>query len=144
MSVLSSENLNGFTFQPYDYGWKGTFPRGDYKLFGKVVSVDIETRQTPNNPMKLPNISQAQEKLIHEIAVNIPSILEIVEHKLTQFNKEHDREFYRFIDTPHVWLNSEEDNGKSWSFVVGRSDNPDFGYHLEFENQKFIEIWAGD
>ncbi len=73
----------------------------------------------------------------------LPAILKRVEEAMVTYN-DHDPNFREFVRNPYVWLDSEEDNGQSWTFVIERTDNPDFGYHAEFKGTEFVEIWAGD
>ena len=67
-----------------------------------------------------------------------------VERELTAYNQKIDSDFHTVIRHPHIWLSSESDDGVSWTFVVGRTDNPDFGYDLELRGTEFIQLYAGD
>ncbi|AOS45959.1 hypothetical protein Verru16b_03050 [Lacunisphaera limnophila] len=62
---------------------------------------------------------------------------------MKSYHQDHEPAFQDFLDRPHIWLDYECD-GKTWSFVVGRTDNPDFGYHADFRGLEFIELWAAD
>jgi hypothetical protein len=98
----------------------------------------------PIEPKVLPPVSPSQASLVRSIVPALPSILHRVESELTAFTQKHDPDFHTAVRHPHIWLDSESDDGVSWTFVVGRTDNPDFGYDLEFRGTEFIQLWAGD
>jgi len=140
---VNKKRLSEFDFTPTDYGWSGSFPGEKRYLFGKEISLRIDTRLVPNNPKTLPPISKHQAELTRTIAIVLPAALKKVEEAMVGYN-DHDPDFRSFIRDPGVWLDSEHDDGLSWTFVVERTDNPDFGYHVEFKGTNFVEIWAGD
>jgi len=81
---------------------------------------------------------------VRSILAALPSILQRVEAEMTTYNQKFDPQFQTFIRNPHIWLSNETDDGVSWIFVVGRIDNPDFGYDLDFRGTEFIRLNAGD
>ena len=91
----------------------------------------------------LPPVSASQAALVRLITPALPTILKRVEQEMIAYN-DHDPEFRAFLSDPQVWLSSEHDDGEAWTFVIERTDNPDFGYHTEFKGTSFVEIWAGD
>ena len=97
----------------------------------------------PDNPKVLPPVSERQAVLVRQITPALAAILKRVEEAMIAYN-DHDPSFRAFIRDPHVWLDSEDDDGESWTFVIERTDNPDFGYHSEFRGTNYVEIWAGD
>jgi hypothetical protein len=139
----TKERLPEFVLAPTDYGWTGRFPGGPWRIFGKEVSVEIDTRAVPYRPEVLPSVSVSQAELVHKITPALSAILTQVEQAMVKYNN-HDADFRQHIAHPQVWLNSEKDDGLTWAFVIERTDNPDFGYHTEFKGTNFIEIWAGD
>lgn len=141
--ATTKEQLPEFALTPTDYGWTGKFPGGPWQIFGKEISVQIDTRMVPNKPQVLPQVSASQAALVHTIAPALPAIIGRVEQEMVKYN-DHERGFREFVRNPQIWLSSEKDDGKTWAFVIERTDNPDFGYHAEFKGTKFIEIWAGD
>lgn len=141
--TTNKQQLSEFTLAPTDYGWTGRFPGGSHLIFGKEIAVHIHTRAVPDEPKILPPVSVSQAALVRRITLALPAILKRVEEAMVKYN-DHDPDFREFVRNPHVWLDSEEDNGESWTFVIERTDNPDFGYHTEFKGTNFIEIWAGD
>ena len=46
----TKERLPEFVLAPTDYGWNGRFPGGPWRIFGKEVSIEIETRAVPYEP----------------------------------------------------------------------------------------------
>src|SRR5262249_46176429 len=102
------------------------------------------TRMIPSEPKVLPPVSRSQASLVRSIVPALPSLLPRVESELTAYSQEHEPDFHTVIRHPHIWLSSENDDGVSWTFVVERTDNPDFGYDLEFRGMEFIQLHAGD
>jgi hypothetical protein len=144
MADMSNPVLPGFTLEPDDYGWSGRFPGGPHLLFGIEIGLEINTRLVPDDPPVLPPISESQAALVRAITPALPDILTRVAAELIKHNQKFDPEFQRFLRHPAVWLSSEHDDGVSWTFVVERTDNPDFGYHAEFKGVEFVELWSGD
>lgn len=139
----TKERLPEFLLEPTNYGWTGKFPGGPWRIFGKEVSIEIDTRVVPDKPKVLPSVSVSQAALVQKIIPALPAILTRVEQAMVEYNN-HDPDFRKYITNPQVWLSSEKDDGQTWAFVFERTDNPDFGYHAEFKGTNFIEIWAGD
>ena len=140
---ITRQRLPEFTLTPTDYGWEGSFPGEVHKLFDQEVHVKIDTRTVPDDPEILPPVSVNQAELVRLITSNLNAILKQVHEVMLKYN-DYDPDFAEFVEDPHVWLDSERDNGESWTFVIERSDSPDFGYHVEFIGTDFVEIWAGD
>jgi hypothetical protein len=140
---MSSEQLPDFKLRPGDYGWSGRFPGAARFIFGKEVRVQIDTRTVPDQRNVLPPVSAAQAALVQSITPALPAILRRVEEEMVAYNN-HEPGFRSFLRDPQVWLSSEHDDGEAWTFVIERTDNPDFGYHAEFKGTNFVEIWAGD
>lgn len=141
---MSNRQLHNFSLTPGDYGWSAHPAPDSPRLFGKEVSLEIHTRSIPSEPKILPSVSQSQTALVRSLVPALPSILQRAERELTAYNEKYDPEFHRAIHNPHIWLSSETDDGITWTLIVGRVDNPDFGYHAEFQGTEFIELWAGD
>ena len=105
--------------------------------------MEIHTREVPYEPDLLPPVSVSQAAFMRRITPALPAILKRVEEAMVEYN-DHDQDFREFVTNPHVWLACDQDNGESWTFVIERTDNPDFGYHAEFEGTNLFEIWSGD
>jgi len=141
--TLKNLYLPEFILTPNDYGWSAQLP-GAPRLFGQEVFLEIHTRLIPSEPKVLPPVSRSQASLVRSLIPALPSILQLVERELMAYNQKHAPDFLAVIRHPHIWLNSECDDGGSWTFVVGRTDNPDFGYDLEFRGTELIKLCAGD
>ena len=142
-ATINKDRLPEFSLVPTDYGWKGRFQGGLFRVLGQEVSFQIDTRAVPDEPKTLSPISESQAGLLRSIANALPAILQKVEKEIIAYN-DFEPEFRQFLRDPQVWLSSETDDGESWTFVIERTDNPDFGYHSEFKGTNFIEIWSGD
>src|SRR5712671_7913797 len=141
---MSSQHLSEFSLTPGDYGWSAHLPPGSPRLFGEEVVLEIHTRTIPGEPKILPPVSRRQASLVRSLIPALPSLLQRVENELTTCNQKRDPDFHTVIRHPHIWLSNESDDGVSWTFVVGRTDNPDFGYDLEFKGTEFIQLCTGD
>jgi hypothetical protein len=106
--------------------------------------LEIHTRRIPNEPKVLPPISPNQAVLVKKIARALPLLIKQLEQEFIIYNQEFDPDFREFLTHPHVWLDAEAKDKTTWTFVVERIDNPDFGYHAEFKDVEFVELWAGD
>lgn len=141
--ATTRDRLPDFAIAPDEYGWTGKFPGGPWRIFGKEISIQIHTRSVFDGSKVVPAVSASQAALVHLIAPALPVIIKRVEEAMVEYN-DYDPDFRKFISDPHIWLNSETDDGETWAFVILRTDNPDFGYHTEFKGTNFVEIWAGD
>ena len=141
--AMKSPHLPEFSLTPNDYGWSAQLP-GSPRLFGHEVFMEIHTRLIPSEPKVLPPVSRSQASLVRSLIPALPSLLQRVESELRAYNQKIDPDFHKVIRRPHIWLSSESDDGVSWTFVVGRTDNPDFGCDLEFRGTEFIQLCTGD
>ena len=142
--AMNSPLLPELSLAPGDYGWTGQLPEEIHRLFGREIGVEIHTREVPDDPKVLPPVSQSQAALVGSIKISLPAILKRVEAEMVEYNQKFDPDFRGFIKRPHIWLRSSKDDGMSWTFVIGRTYNPDFGYHAEFKGTEFVELWSGD
>ncbi len=141
--AITRQRLPEFRLAPGDYGWSGRFPGEPRFIFGKEVRLQVDTRAVLDKAKVLPPVSTNQAALVRIITPALPAILKKVEEEMIAYNK-HEPGFRAFLREPQVWLSSQHDDGQSWTFVIERTDNPDFGYAAEFKGTNFIEIWAGD
>jgi hypothetical protein len=140
---MNSGDFAEFALSPGDYGWSAPLPPGSPTLFGLPITVDIHTRTIPSQPESLPPISTAQAALVRSLLPHLVPIMRRVEAALTAYHERSESEFISTLRDPHIWLDAERDDGISWTLVIGRTDWPDFGYHVEFKGKEFVEIWAG-
>ena len=139
---MSRPYLPEFSLTPGDCGWTARLP-GSPCLFGQEVSLEIHTRMIPTEANDLPTVSWSQASLVRSLVLKLPSLLQRVERELVAYNQTLDPDFYSVICHPHNWLSSESDDGVSWTFVVSRTDNPDYGYDLEFSGTELIQLCTG-
>jgi hypothetical protein len=144
-AVLIGQLLPEFTFAAHDYGWSGDFPGLSATLFDRPISLEIHTRAIPEAGPP-PPVSETQAQLVRRIQACLLRVLPIAQSALLMQHRDEAPEypFLQAMRDPYVWLDSERDDGVSWTLVVGRSDNPEFGYHVEFEGSRLIELWSGD
>src|SRR3954463_9293717 len=138
-----STAFSDLQFTPHEYGWEAPLPNAP-RLFGHPISIDIHPRSVPTDPPTLPPISEDQAALAQKILLHLGAIIERVEAELIAYIKKWEPNFQQLVCDPNIWLNCETNDGESWTMIVHRTDNPDFGYHAEFRNAEFIELWAGD
>ena len=132
---------------PHEYGWRAEIPPDRGTFLGRPTSLDIETTEEPrkSNP---PRPTEAELALARTILAALPAILAEAARQFTDdVTAEGDPGALDQVADPHAWisrLEMEEEGPAHWAFVVGRRDNDDFGYHLEFEGAEFRSIWSGD
>ena len=141
---MNGGDLADLILTPHDYGWSAPLPPRSPTLFGLAITVDIHTRTIPSKPEILPPISSGQGALVRSLLPHLVSIVRRVEAALTAYRERFEPEFRSTLRDPQIWLDAERDDGISWTFVIERTDWPDFGYHVEFRRLEFVEIWAGD
>ena len=117
------------------------------RIFGQPLSIEIETRSVPSDT-PVPKLNDQESTLIALIVENIDHC---INESLTKLQD--DESYQRLNDAnarivnPHVWISREmmhEEGMQRWTMVVGMDVNPDFGWHVEFDGLKCLEIWAGD
>lgn len=131
----------------HDYGWEGILPEELGRLFGQPIGIEIETRPVSEDGPP-PLVSQEERALAKRIIADLPQVLAEAEKQFSRYTaKKKDPDAFEQVREPHIWINrdelEEEENPERWTFVIGREDLPDFGYHLEFDGLSFLEIWAG-
>jgi len=141
---MSKVRLEEFHMMPGEYGWTAKLPTGSPRLFGREISLEIHTRTSPGESSTTPPITVSQAALVRSVVPALSLVVERVATELRLYNEKFDPKFEELICEPQVWLSAENDDGVAWTFVVERTDNPDFGYHAEFRGTEFIELWAGD
>jgi hypothetical protein len=139
---MPTHSLADLNFTPHEYGWRALLPNFP-RFLGREVSIDIHTRSTPSNQQMLPPISATQAALVRSILPFLALIIDRVERELVKYQKDDDG-WRAIVDNPNIWLSNEDDDGESWTFVIESTENPDFGWHVEFKLLEFNCIWAGD
>ena len=132
-----------------EFGWQVTLPASMGRFFGHDVRLEIETRGVAEDGAP-PRVSAEEITLASIILANLPGILADAEKQFTRYNAKRDPEAVEQIRDPHIWIcrddfeDSEGEVMERWTFVVGREDSPDYGYHIEFDGKKCLDIWAGE
>ena len=104
----------------------------------------IVDRQTAWDP-----VTEDQVALIDRILDGLPELIGFVVSKLKEQDSSfEDPEVFRdYFTQAQIWLSEREEYPRvSWTFVVERLDEEGdaiFGTHLEFNGDRFQEIWAG-
>ena len=117
------------------------------QILGHPLSIEIETRSVPSDT-PIPQLN-------HDESVLIELILDNIDHcaNETLAKLEGDESYQRLseadarIANPHIWISREkmsEEGMQRWTMVIGVDVNADFGWHVEFDGLKCLEVWAGD
>ena len=146
--AVNRKLLPGFRLERIPRGWKGKFP-GRPELFGKPVLLIAETQEEYDFSKLPPPLSSFQAELVHKIMPALPQILKRAKKEVESIGIDPPEEGEKVPLNIYVWLHwrkeeDDDDDGRSWDFVVERADGSDFGYHLAYQGTKFIESWAGD
>lgn len=128
-------------------GWKVQLPDELGLFLGKNLSLCITTLGLWEDG-DVPPPSKEELSLAQTILANLKPVLKESETQFTKYNIKHDPDAQSHICDPHIWLwrdtlNMNGTNSR-WIFVILRDDEPDFGYHIEFDGTQFQEICAGD
>lgn len=130
-----------------EFGWQAMLPESLGRFLGKPVRLEIETCALEGSSP--PAVSREETALAKKILTHFAGILADAEKKFKRYTAD-DPDVKEQIRDPHVWIcrdNFEDSEGEKmeyWTFVIGREDAPDFGYHIEFDGRKCLDIWAGD
>jgi hypothetical protein len=138
---MPADMLSDLNLMPHEYGWHAPL-RNAPRFLGHGLSIDIHTRLIPYDPEILPPISATQAALVRSLLPFLGPIIERVEREVVEY--EPDDRWRAVIDNPHIWLSNEDEDGESWTFVIESTENPDYGWHVEFKRLEFHCIWAGD
>ena len=117
------------------------------QVLGHPLSIEIETRSVPSDA-PIPSLNDRESELICLIVDNIDHCINESLSKLRN-----DASYQRLneanaqVANPHVWISREltdEEGPQRWALVIGVDVNPDFGWHIEFDGLKCLEVWGGD
>lgn len=130
----------------HDYGWEGSLPDDVGLFFGQPIGIEIETRPVSEDGPP-PPVSRDERMLVRKIIAELPQVLTEAKKQFIRYTAKKDPDASEQVREPHIWINrdelEEEDNPERWTFVIGREDLPDFGYHIEFDGLTCLEIWSG-
>lgn len=142
--------LSAYGWTRHHSGWYGRLPGGRRTLLGRSIDVacDVDTRTVDfgmvGKPVTEdpPPISPAQAALLGLVTSNLTAILPRVEEAMRSYNRE-EPDFAESVGAAHVWLDYDQDDGRSWTFVITPSGESDFAWHVEFEGLELRSVWAG-
>ena len=144
-AAVSARRLPGFQLTADNYGWMAKLPAGSPRLLGRELTLKVDTRETPDEPRILPPVREAQVRLLRRILPALPTLVPKAEAELTAYDAEaKETKFREALRSVELWLPAKPDSDLHWTLVVERTDMPDFGYHVEFVDLDFREVWAGD
>jgi hypothetical protein len=111
----------------------------------KVPTIKI---QVFNERMPTPPPRPDQLALIQRVRESLPKLVPIVIQKLGEYDEDlKDPKMFReqLIEPSISLFSPDETPSHTWSFTIERpSHGAGLGYHLEFVEMQFKEIWAGD
>jgi hypothetical protein len=126
------------------YGWFTDLPASIH-FFGQPVELHVDTRPFPTeDPPAKPN--RKELNLVRLILGGLSVVLSECERQYVEYNADFP-ELLNKVHEPHIWVSREwlgDEIPGNWSFVVGISDAPDWGIHIEFHGLQFQQIWSGD
>ena len=131
---------------PDDTGWRADVPAEAGRFLGRPVWIDLQTRHFPEDGPPPPP-DEAKLSLARHLVAHLPEVLAVAEREYKAHATDWEVDPAEVADNPHLWFlldEFEEAGPGEWAFVVGRSDWPDFGTHLEFDGLTFQDCWSGD
>ena len=141
-------NANNFGVSPSDFrlesdgfsdpDWRTKLPVSQGTFLGQVIDISIDCRSTKDTT---PN--EEDFSLIELVLSHLATILPATEAALDDYNTGAVFDYKELAINPTIWIPEERDTPTEWSFVVERKDWPDFGWHIEFDGGKFLDIWSG-
>jgi hypothetical protein len=127
-------------FRLDEYGqWCATLPKENGVFHGRSVGVSIDRLRADEREPR-----PADMALLAGIINELLMILSVAEREFDRYEVDSDASYAEQIANPHIWISGERKDSDAWTFVVERSDWPDYGCHLEFRGNQFCKIWAGD
>lgn len=134
------------TLRRHGSGWRGALPTTFGTFFGHTLGIEIETRSTGRGAP--PPVNPQELDLARTILAGLPGVLPNAEQRFADYTAGREPLARDRVREPHVWISRDDfadyPSSGRWTLVVGRSDAPQFAYHLVFDGLEFVEIWAGD
>ena len=132
--------------QPFEYGWQGYLPAQSGSFFGRSIGIEFETR-TLSNKDPPPEINATETALAQLILSDLETVLRRAEERISEHLDGEGSGLLDDLQLPHIWMSREvleEEGSTRWSFIVGRQDAPEMGFHLEFVGADCKDVWAVD
>lgn len=131
-----------------EFGWQVAVPERFGRFLGKSIRIEFETRAIEEDDDSPPKPSSQEKALATKILGSLAAILAEAEKQFTRYTADSDPEAREQIRDPHIWICrddfEDDEDMEHWTLVVGREDAPDFGYHIEFDGSRCLDIWGGD
>lgn len=132
------------SFISKDYGWR--FTNSGKFFWGKQVAIYITTKTDSEHPDK--EIFNEQIETLNIIYPVWEELSVIIEQEILAYEGKTKTELLKVIDSPVIWLNMDYNTNQptannQWSFILGVTENEDFGWHVEFEGKAHLDTWAG-
>lgn len=128
-----------------DRKWVARLPE-QYTFLRHRVKLEIDTESVPTEaPPPMPGDELLS--LSHLVLANIEPVLQIAGAAYIEYHKEVDPSAIELVERPHLWISIDavlDDGPLRWALVVGLSDAPDYGTHIEFDGAELVEVWSGD
>ena len=129
----------------YGFGWE--LKNSGLFFLDKEVSVSIDTKVDSEDPDH--DIFDEQTKTLDIISEKWKELETFIKQEITTYDNITDEKLLQIANNPRIWLSMDYDTNlpaknNGWTFVLGVSDNEDFGWHVEFEGITHADTWAGD
>ena len=125
------------------HGWFADLDPSRGLFLGRPVRLTFDTADLPP-PTTAPKPTSDELSLANTILEALPAVLRAATEQFLAYTA-NDPEAQLHVRSPEIWISREIiEDGSAWAFVVGRDDDSDFGYHVEFTGLQSIRVWAGD
>jgi hypothetical protein len=97
-------------------------------------------------PAPTPAVNASELSLAKLIMAELPAVLAQALARFHDYVRDSDHSPERHVQDPVIWIDRDtrtEYGALRWSLVVHHGEWPDYGWHIEFDGTRFVEIWAG-
>ncbi|MEO0895347.1 MAG: hypothetical protein AAFY71_02930 [Bacteroidota bacterium] len=122
--------------------WK----EADLSFLNMPISIHVDT--TIDSDQAEREIFEEQWKTLDIIDQDWQEVAPLIEQEILNYSQLPQSELERVMVRPTIWLGMDSNKDEpwhnhKWSFVLGVSENEDFGWHVEFEGISHVDTWAG-
>lgn len=129
---------------PKECHWQAPAPSVLGTFLGHQLLLTISTDWSADRTRPLP-ASSSELSLAEVVLGELPAILEQAEAQFFSYEKDTTSP-ERVVRHPRIWIDREGgelDGLLRWALVVHHAERPDYGWHIEFDRARCIQIWAG-
>ncbi|MEM8528013.1 MAG: hypothetical protein AAF806_31780 [Bacteroidota bacterium] len=131
-------------FTKTDYGWE--LERSQLLFMGKQVAIDVDTKIDAKAPDQ--DIFDGQIATLRIILAQWEVFAVKIEKEILAYEGISETELRRVANLPRIYLSLDDIThqpleNQQWSFTLGVNESEDFGWHVEFKGEKYLETWAG-